>query len=177
MCGDVSSRRLYTKRSGAVSPSLYAETGYRSQRFADGDYEFWQSQTDLEESGHHNATPQKISELINAVNDAASTLRINMNLYQGNEILYFEDMCSYIDSGKISRMNGTNHILVEFMPSDPYQYIRNSIDEIIGEGYYPIIAHIERYACMVADIDNIREIKHMGAQIQVNASSKTIERT
>ena len=39
MCGDVSSRRLYTKRSGAVSPSLYAETGYRSQRFADGDYE------------------------------------------------------------------------------------------------------------------------------------------
>ena len=33
------------------SPSLYAETGYRSQRFADGDYEFWQSQTDLEESG------------------------------------------------------------------------------------------------------------------------------
>ncbi len=39
------------KRSGAVSPSLYAETGYRSQRFADGDYEFWQSQTDLEESG------------------------------------------------------------------------------------------------------------------------------
>ena len=124
-------------------------------------------------SGHHNATPQKISELINAVNDAASTLRINMNLYQGNEILYFEDMCSYIDSGKISRMNGTNHILVEFMPSDPYQYIRNSIDEIIGEGYYPIIAHIERYACMVADIDNIREIKHMGAQIQVNASSIT----
>ena len=103
-------------------------------------------------SGHHNATPQKISELINAVNDAASTLRINMNLYQGNEILYFEDMCSYIDSGKISRMNGTNHILVEFMPSDPYQYIRNSIDEIIGEGYYPIIAHIERYACMVASI-------------------------
>ena len=51
MCGDVSSRRLYTKRSGAVSPSLYAETGYRSQRFADGDYEFWQSQADIEESG------------------------------------------------------------------------------------------------------------------------------
>ena len=43
--------QTYTKRSGAVSPSLYAETGYRSQRFADGGYEFWQSQTDLEESG------------------------------------------------------------------------------------------------------------------------------
>lgn len=124
-------------------------------------------------SGHHNANPQKVSELINAVNDAAATLRINMNLYQGNEILYFEDMCSYIDTGKISRMNGTNHILVEFMPSDPYQYIRNSIDEIIGEGYHPIIAHIERYGCMVDDIENVREIKHMGAQIQVNASSVT----
>ena len=34
-----------------VSPSLYAETGYRSQRFADGNYEFWQSQTDIEEGG------------------------------------------------------------------------------------------------------------------------------
>ena len=122
-------------------------------------------------SGHHNATPQKISELINAVNDAASTLRINMNLYQGNEILYFEDMCSYIDSGKISRMNGTNHILVEFMPSDPYQYIRNSLDEIMSEGYQPIIAHVERYGCMVDDIENVREIKNMGVEIQVNASS------
>ena len=105
-------------------------------------------------SGHHNAAPQKISELINAVNDAASTLRINMNLYQGNEILYFEDMCSYIDSGKISRMNGTNHVLIEFMPSDPYQYIRNSLDEIMSEGYQPVIAHVERYGCMV-DIPQI----------------------
>lgn len=124
-------------------------------------------------SGHRNASPQKVKELIQSVGKEAAAQGTDIKLYQGNEILFHDEMCEELDNGRISRINGTDYVLVEFMPSDPYQYIRNSIDEIIGEGYYPIIAHIERYACMVADIDNIREIKHMGAQIQVNASSIT----
>lgn len=124
-------------------------------------------------SGHHNASPQKVRELMNAVNDAAATMRINMKLYQGNEILFNDEVCDYVDEGRISRMNNTNYILVEFMPSDPYQHIRNAIDEIMGAGYVPIIAHVERYECMYDDIDNVREVRNMGAEIQVNASSIT----
>ena len=59
------------------------------------------------------------------------------------------------------------------MPSDPYQYIRNSLDEIMSEGYQPVIAHVERYGCMVDDIENVRRLSRMGVEIQVNASSIT----
>ena len=74
-----------------------------------------------------------------------------------------------IEEGRISRMNGTDYVLVEYMPSDTFQYIRNSLDEIISEGYQPIVAHVERYGCMIDNIHNVIEIKRMGAEIEVNA--------
>ena len=97
----------------------------------------------------------------------------DIKLYQGNEILFHDEMCEELDNGRISRINGTDYVLVEFMPSDPYQYIRNSLDEIMSEGYQPVIAHVERYGCMVDDIENVRRLSRMGVEIQVNASSIT----
>lgn len=122
-------------------------------------------------SGHHNASPEKVSGLMEDVLAAAKECGINMELFQGNEILYYDEMYKGIEEGRISRMNETDYVLVEYMPSDPFQYIRNSLDEIISEGYQPIVAHVERYGCMVDNIDNVIEIKRMGAEIQVNASS------
>ena len=121
--------------------------------------------------GHHNASPEKASALINEVQEAAEGCKLGIKLYQGNEILYHDELCEGVDNGRISRMNDTDYVLVEFMPSDPYQYIRNSLDEIMSEGYQPIIAHVERYGCMLDDVENVREIKNMGVEIQVNASS------
>ena len=124
-------------------------------------------------SGHHNASPQKVKELIQSVGKEAAAQGTDIKLYQGNEILFHDEMCEGLDNGRISRMNGTDYVLVEFMPSDPYQYIRNSLDEIMSEGYQPVIAHVERYGCMVDDIENVRELSRMGVEIQVNASSIT----
>ena len=50
MCAEMYHRADFIQSDPVQFPHRY-ETGYRSQRFADGDYEFWQSQTDLEESG------------------------------------------------------------------------------------------------------------------------------
>lgn len=121
--------------------------------------------------GHHNASPEKVSALINEVQEAADKCKLGIKLYQGNEILFHDELCEGVDSGRISRMNNTDYVLVEFMPSDPYQYIRNSLDEIMSEGYQPIIAHVERYGCMLDDVGNVCEIKNMGVEIQVNASN------
>ena len=68
-------------------------------------------------------------------------------------------------------MNGTDRVLVEFMPGERYQYIRNAVDAIYGAGFVPIIAHVERYECMLNDIGLVREISMMGAELQVNAAS------
>ena len=39
------------------------------------------------------------------------------------------------------------------------------------EGYYPIIAHVERYGCLLKREDLIQELIEMGAYIQVNAET------
>lgn len=122
-------------------------------------------------SGHRNASPQKVKELIQSVGKEAAAQGTDIKLYQGNEILFHDEMCEELDNGRISRINGTDYVLVEFMPSDPYQYIRNSLDEIMSEGYQPVIAHVERYGCMVDDIENVRRLSRMGVEIQVNALS------
>ena len=124
-------------------------------------------------SGHRNASPQNVKELIQSGGKVAAAQGTDIKLYQGNEILFHDEMCEELDNGRISRINGTDYVLVEFMPSDPYQYIRNSLDEIMSEGYQPVIAHVERYGCMVDDIENVRRLSRMGVEIQVNASSIT----
>ena len=84
-------------------------------------------------SGHRNASPQNVKELIQSVGKEAAAQGTDIKLYQGNEILFHDEMCEELDNGRISRINGTDYVLVEFMPSDPYQYIRNSLDEIMSE--------------------------------------------
>ena len=62
-------------------------------------------------------------------------------------------------------------MLVEYQPTVDYNYLRTSISNIIQMGYIPLIAHIERYMCIVKEIDRAYELSNMGAFIQVNASS------
>jgi protein-tyrosine phosphatase len=43
--------------------------------------------------------------------------------------------------------------------------------ELLLHGYYPIIAHIERYACIADDYEKAAGLQEMGAWIQVNADA------
>ncbi len=95
----------------------------------------------------------------------------DINIYQGNEVFYQYDITDDILNGNISTMNDSRYVLAEFLPSAEYNYIKNAVLEFLNNGYLPIIAHVERYACINSDIEKVRELIHMGAYIQMNASS------
>ncbi|MDY4743360.1 MAG: CpsB/CapC family capsule biosynthesis tyrosine phosphatase, partial [Lachnospira sp.] len=59
-------------------------------------------------SGYHNASAEKVKTLMEDVMAAAKECGINMELFQGNEILYHDEMYQGIEEGRISRMNGTD---------------------------------------------------------------------
>lgn len=124
-------------------------------------------------NGHHNASPKKVEGLLNDIRAEAEEAGINISLYQGNEVFYYDEMCEELDTGKISTINGTGYVLVEFLPTDTFVYIRNALDNIISEGYTPILAHVERYSCMLDNTDNVSELRQLGVSIQTNASSIT----
>ena len=87
--------------------------------------------------------------------------------------MYFSDVEEAFDEGKISRINGTDNLLIEFYPDDEYSRIRRGIETVQSMGFTPILAHVERYLELRKDISKIEHLKAVGAVITVNASSVT----
>lgn len=124
-------------------------------------------------SGRFPADTERIRKTIHKVQLAAAEQEIPVQLYAGNEIYYHSELEEKFHAGSLNTMNGTEYVLIEFSPIDRYLYIRNAMEDILGMGYTPILAHVERYQCMCEDITNVEELKSMGCLIQVNASSIT----
>lgn len=121
--------------------------------------------------GRHNASPQTVQRLLGELKGHAEELGIHVSIHLGNEILYFSEVEDALDEKHIFTMNDSDFVLVEFHPGDRYGYIRNALDHVQSIGYTPILAHAERYTCMLKDKDAIRQIRDMGVRIQVNAAS------
>ena len=122
-------------------------------------------------AGRHNAGPDTIRRRLEEVQEAARREGISVRLYAGNEIHYFSDLEEALEEGKVCTMNHSRYVLIEFSPSDPFRTIRNAMDMVMGIGFWPILAHAERYGCMLEDWRNAEYLKSMGAEIQINASS------
>ncbi|SEW41916.1 CpsB/CapC family capsule biosynthesis tyrosine phosphatase [[Clostridium] fimetarium] len=116
-------------------------------------------------------TYEEILEKFNEFKVAAKIIHPDMKLYLGREVLYTSDALEAIERGTKLTMEGDRYLLVEYSTITDYHYIRASINNILQAGLIPIIAHIERYECMVKNIEYVEELRDMGAVIQVNAAS------
>lgn len=121
--------------------------------------------------GHHNASGARIEDLIDFLSKEMDKQGIKINLYPGNEIYFFSEVGEYLEREKVLSLNNTDRVLIEFSPTQDFLYIRNALDTVMGYGYVPVIAHVERYMCLLEDYKKIEELKYMGAEIQINASS------
>lgn len=124
-------------------------------------------------SGRFSADSGKLQDALSQLQLAAREHDIPVTLYAGNEIYYNSELEGKLQSGALCTMNRTQYVLIEFSPFDGYIYIRNAVEDVLGMGYIPILAHVERYQCMCKDILCVEELKTMGCEIQVNAGSVT----
>lgn len=96
-----------------------------------------------------------------------------VRIYSGSEILYSEGIIDDLKNGLIPTINGTDIVLVEFYPEQPFSDIVNAVDKILQIGKTPVIAHIERYRALFGNFENVRQLRKTGAYIQVNTGSFT----
>lgn len=113
----------------------------------------------------------KLIEKFEELKIAVKSIHTDMKLYLGREVYYTSDVLEAIESGVKLTIEGSKYILVEYSPRTDYNYLRMSINNLLQSGLIPIVAHVERYECMVQDIDRVEELRDMGAVIQVNAAS------
>lgn len=121
-------------------------------------------------SGRYKADSREVSRLLEKLQRAAEEESIAVRLYPGTEIYYHSELEERLDSGNLHTMNYTDFVLVEFSPFEDYGYIRNAAEDILSMGFVPVMAHVERYQCLLKDEERVQELKDMGCCIQVNAS-------
>jgi len=115
----------------------------------------------------HSELTNKFSEF----KEAAKRVHPDMKLYLGREVYYTSDALEAIESGTKLTIEDSRYILVEYLTIADYNYIRTGINNILQAGLIPILAHVERYECLVKHIEHICELRDMGTVIQANATS------
>lgn len=121
--------------------------------------------------GRRNPSIETLEKKLQDVREQIKKEKLGIDISLGTEIRFFRGMEEELEHNRILTMNGTDAVLVEFMPDVEYPRIRDAMYTIRGEGYSPILAHIERYECMVKHPEYAQEIKSIGVEIQVNAAS------
>jgi protein-tyrosine phosphatase len=120
---------------------------------------------------HHNVSPEHNVVYRKKLQEAAKEAGIKAKLFSGNEIYYSEETMEELIEGKICSLAGSDYVLVEFHPTNPYKAIQNAVSRVQAAGFIPIIAHVERYSDIVSHPARVKDLIEMGSLIQVNASS------
>lgn len=92
-------------------------------------------------------------------------------LFLGTEYHVNSHVVEYFRSGRCHSLGDGKYVLTEYSHDTEYSYIRKMTQEVILGGYIPVIVHVERYQCLVDDIDGIQELRNLGALIQNNADA------
>ena len=97
-------------------------------------------------------------------------LGIEMEVLPGQEIFYHTDMEEKLSKGKILTLAHSRYILVEFETGASGQKILDGLDRLRLAGYFPILAHMERYSALRSE-NWLRELKQRGILLQMNMAS------
>ncbi len=95
----------------------------------------------------------------------------DISLFLGNEVMYHNDICENISKGFCNKLPNSSYILVEFTPTVSEFDLKHALTKLLRKGYRPILAHFERYECIVKKLSLLSELKDLGVIIQLNASS------
>lgn len=96
----------------------------------------------------------------------ANASALDVHLYAGNEVLWFDSMTERLQSGEILTLADSHYTLIEFYPEESYQTILRAIRNVRNAGYRPIIAHAERFKAIQEH--GLAEVRDLGAYVQLS---------
>lgn len=90
----------------------------------------------------------------------------------GSEVLFSTLTCAMLQDGRVPTMADTNIVLVEFSPTVAYWDLCRAVNAIVESGFQPMLAHVERYLCLVHRPARAKRLKEKQPVLyQVNANS------
>jgi protein-tyrosine phosphatase len=104
-----------------------------------------------------------------ALQDRATEVGIRLHL--GTEVHINRDVIEYLQEGKCLSLANSEYVLAEYEYTSEYSYILQMTQELLRYGYIPVIAHVERYGCLVKEPERLEELRKIGALTQINAAA------
>ncbi len=95
----------------------------------------------------------------------------DLKLYLGNEIEFSYDAYELIRDNRLLTLANTKYILIEFYPLVSYGDFEAAVQNVIGTGHRPVIAHVERYVNLGDKLDKLEALKDKGVTYQINLPS------
>lgn len=96
---------------------------------------------------------------------------LDIKLFPGQEIFGRGDFIEHLISGELITINSSRYPLIEFPFTVRSKYVLEKMQQLIAEGFVPVIAHPERYTFVSENFDSLTELKKMGCLVQVNTGS------
>lgn len=121
--------------------------------------------------GHKNESKKEIEKVYKETVSAISRKYKDFTLLLGNEIYYKAEIIELLKKKEIFTLADTRYILIEFSTTADYRYLYNAVQQCVNNGYYPVLAHIERYQCLYKNEKKVAELINAGAYIQTNAEN------
>ena len=108
---------------------------------------------------------------VESLNNVIDRLGIGVNVVSGCEIKVCPDIVELLLAGKLSSLNNSRYVLIEFPMDIKVPNVCSVIRDILAAGFVPIIAHPERYTYVMRNIDEAISYVESGALLQININS------
>lgn len=112
-------------------------------------------------------TAPRILEALEKVQRECARAGIEIELFPGQECLYYSGLVQELDAGRALTLCDSQFVLVEFDPGCAFSYLKNGLDTLRQNGYVPIVAHFERYECLLDD-SHLKELRAHQVLLQMN---------
>lgn len=124
-------------------------------------------------AGRYRPSREKMEQQFALVKKIVEQASDDICLYRGREIYYEQDVLKLLEEGVLCTLADSNYVLIEFPTEVLYNEMKRALQSLVMGGYAPIVAHAERYDCLLETISRVKELIDGGMYIQVNAFSVT----
>ena len=135
------------------------------------------------EESEYTCNNKEKEKLLKKLQDKVKEENINIKLYLGNEVFITTNFLQLIKKGEIRTLNNSKYLLFEFPMRQIYNNTGFIINELVSNGYIPVLAHPERYYAFQKHPNLLEEYLRTGLLLQGNFTSlfgkygKTAEKT
>lgn len=112
-------------------------------------------------------TKAKVAELSNLLTKEG----VPLTVHTGHEVRLHENLLDNLKSGKLLSLADTKYILLELPSQTVPLYTANVVEQLVAEGYVPIIAHPERNKAIAEKPERLQRLIRRGALAQITAGS------